>query len=444
MRLRAWHTFATLGTKPWRMGSTNYLIEGVPGAGKTSVCTELQRRGFETIHGDRELAYRGDPKAGVLTFPGCERRSTVLLWVSNRRKSASGFQPEHGPEMTSASFVRRFADPAALFAQANQHLAAGAYGPAETLLGQVLALLPKHPGAGFNLAWLLAKTGRSREASHRLSKLLKTHPDDGNAHALMARLQRRDGHSTRSLYHFRRALALAPHDLSIWLDAIALLGDAGRLDEARVIAEQALSRFADRPEIATQLGLVLLHHGCKPEARAAFEQALRIDPDFALANYNLATIHDDAWNIGVALRLYRHALAHDTKAGLPEINLGDIELRLGEVDAAIASNDTWLRTHPADPGVISNRLMAAQYVPGVTAASLRVLHDALWEGRVAASLTPQVPPHLVTTEPDRPLRVGLVGGDLRAHPGSDPRPAQIVGVGAARSAEARAGRAGTV
>lgn len=49
------------------MGMRNYLIEGVSGTGKTSVCTELQRRGFQAIHGDRELAYQGDPETGMPT-----------------------------------------------------------------------------------------------------------------------------------------------------------------------------------------------------------------------------------------------------------------------------------------------------------------------------------------------------------------------------------------
>lgn len=46
------------------MGIRNYLIEGVSGSGKTSVATELQRRGYHVVHGDRELAYRGDPLTG--------------------------------------------------------------------------------------------------------------------------------------------------------------------------------------------------------------------------------------------------------------------------------------------------------------------------------------------------------------------------------------------
>ena len=46
------------------MGIRNYLVEGVSGTGKTTVCNELIRRGFHAIHGDRELAYQGDPETG--------------------------------------------------------------------------------------------------------------------------------------------------------------------------------------------------------------------------------------------------------------------------------------------------------------------------------------------------------------------------------------------
>jgi dephospho-CoA kinase len=49
------------------MGIKNFLIEGVSGTGKTSVCNELQRRGYHSIHGDRELAYQGDPETGKRT-----------------------------------------------------------------------------------------------------------------------------------------------------------------------------------------------------------------------------------------------------------------------------------------------------------------------------------------------------------------------------------------
>ena len=62
------------------MGKRNYLVDGVSGAGKTAVCTELQRRGYQAIHGDRELAYRGDPETGLPTAP--ETDAPTAIWTS--------------------------------------------------------------------------------------------------------------------------------------------------------------------------------------------------------------------------------------------------------------------------------------------------------------------------------------------------------------------------
>ena len=45
----------------------NFLVEGVSGTGKTSVCHELRRRGFDAINGDTDLAYQGDPQTGEPT-----------------------------------------------------------------------------------------------------------------------------------------------------------------------------------------------------------------------------------------------------------------------------------------------------------------------------------------------------------------------------------------
>jgi adenylate kinase family enzyme len=63
------------------VGVRNYLIEGLSGAGKTAVATELQRRGYQAIHGDRELAYRGDPETGLPIAP--ETDTPTVVWISD-------------------------------------------------------------------------------------------------------------------------------------------------------------------------------------------------------------------------------------------------------------------------------------------------------------------------------------------------------------------------
>jgi hypothetical protein len=62
------------------MGKRNYLVEGVSGAGKTAVATELQRRGYQAIHGDQELVYRGDPETGLPKAP--ETDTLTAVWMS--------------------------------------------------------------------------------------------------------------------------------------------------------------------------------------------------------------------------------------------------------------------------------------------------------------------------------------------------------------------------
>jgi hypothetical protein len=60
------------------LGMRNYLIEGVSDTGKTSVCNELQRRGYHAIHGDRELAYQGDPETGTPTYGLKHEQSAIF------------------------------------------------------------------------------------------------------------------------------------------------------------------------------------------------------------------------------------------------------------------------------------------------------------------------------------------------------------------------------
>lgn len=66
------------------MGVRNYLIEGVSCSGKTTVCDTLHKQGHHAIHGDRELAYQGDPLTGLF----CKRPPDldpqgVAAWMHN-------------------------------------------------------------------------------------------------------------------------------------------------------------------------------------------------------------------------------------------------------------------------------------------------------------------------------------------------------------------------
>lgn len=78
------------------MGIRNYLIEGVSATGKTSVCDELLRRGYRAVHGDRELAYQGDPETGEPTSGRTHEHhiwdvAEVAALVANRDEAVTFF-----------------------------------------------------------------------------------------------------------------------------------------------------------------------------------------------------------------------------------------------------------------------------------------------------------------------------------------------------------------
>jgi hypothetical protein len=76
------------------VGRTNFLVEGASCTGKTTVCKELQRRGYHAINGDTELAYQGDPESGAPTDGHAHehhiwRVETVKAVIANRDESVS-------------------------------------------------------------------------------------------------------------------------------------------------------------------------------------------------------------------------------------------------------------------------------------------------------------------------------------------------------------------
>jgi predicted ATPase len=63
------------------MAKRNYLVEGLSGAGKSSVYEELIRRGYKAISTDRAWAYHADPDTGL---PGGPIHHDNFMWDQQR------------------------------------------------------------------------------------------------------------------------------------------------------------------------------------------------------------------------------------------------------------------------------------------------------------------------------------------------------------------------
>jgi predicted O-linked N-acetylglucosamine transferase (SPINDLY family) len=191
-------------------------------------------------------------------------------------------------------------------------------------------------------------------------------------------------------YHRRGQIGLAleamaaaverdPTDVETLSNQGYLLRTLGRTQEAETVLRRALALNPNDPAVHKNLGLVMFDMGRMAEAEASARTALALAPD------NLA-----AWNtVGVALQ-------HQNR--VPE---------------AIEAYRRLLAHEPDNHGVHSNMLFAMSQLEGVDAGELFLAHRRFGEwldARVDA-----VPAHGNSRDPDRPLRIGFLSGDLRNH-----------------------------
>src|SRR5258708_6532624 len=87
-RDRLWRRPTYVGFRRWRpptsVAKRNYLVEGLSGAGKSSVYEELIRRGYKAISTDRAWAYHADPDTSL---PGGPIRHHTFMWDQQKAVS---------------------------------------------------------------------------------------------------------------------------------------------------------------------------------------------------------------------------------------------------------------------------------------------------------------------------------------------------------------------
>lgn len=167
-----------------------------------------------------------------------------------------------------------------------------------------------------------------------------------------------------------------------WLSGWKMLSDLLMIQkkDARAAAAKALALNDGDAEEHCYYGLVLKAQGDLNAAADAFTQAIRLKPDYAAA-YN---------NLGIVLK------------------------DLGEVEEAIQSFKQALLLNPDYADCFSNLLFCMTHADSVDAAALQQAHTAYAE-LYEAPLKAQWQPHANSRDAARPLRVGFVSADLRAH-----------------------------
>jgi tetratricopeptide (TPR) repeat protein len=164
----------------------------------------------------------------------------------------------------------------------------------------------------------------------------------------------------------------------------AALSRLGRVQDAIGHFEQALRLNPEYAEAHNNLGVALLAQGRRQEAIGHWEQALRINPDLAEAHFNLGLAFVGQDRLHEAITCYEQALRIKPDYAEAHFNLGSALVRLGRQREAIEHWEQALRIKPD--------FVEAHYNLGVALEQAGRRQDAIQHYQQALRIEPDLVP----------------------------------------------------
>lgn len=247
-----------------------------------------------------------------------------------------------------------------------------------------LALRPGHAGASKNLADAYLATGEKEKAIGCLELVFQIEPENASVGTLLA----------------------------------ALLRDLGQNEMSEAVCRRALGLNPTHAGLLLELGMTLMRFQRYEESIACFEEVLNKDANNIGALHNLGASYHLLKKFDNAEMAYSHAL-RIAPENVPILsNYGVLLAEMGRADAAIEVFDRILSLSP-DPQVVaealSNKLFSLNYCKAPSVEEQILLEARRYGAHVSKMATPYSA-WKVAPVADRPLRVGLLSGDLRRHP----------------------------
>ena len=201
--------------------------------------------------------------------------------------------------------------------------------------------------------------------------------------------------------------------------ALLKLVERGRFAEALELARDISERIPSSGLAWKILGALLWAEGSTPQSLTAMETALRLRPRDAELHTNFGAVLIKAERLEEAEATLRHALELDDQVPEPHLLLGNLlQLRGRYAEAQQSVRTAIARRSDArsdDKLMYSSLLFMLSHDPACSPDALFAEHckvGALFESQLR---TPPRRRHANDMNPDRPLRIGLVSGDLCNH-----------------------------
>ena len=182
----------------------------------------------------------------------------------------------------------------------------------------------------------LVARGQSARATTLVQQYVSANPNNGNGHQILGTLYFGDKNYSAAQTEFERAIQLDPKNVQAYLRLGKVFEATGQLDTAIAQYQKALDLQPKHAPLATMVGNLYLQKDDLVNARKFYQQSLAADPNFAIANANMAWVDaQEGKNLDVAL-----GMAQKAKSLMPDVpsitdTLGWVMYKRGNYESAV-------------------------------------------------------------------------------------------------------------
>jgi Flp pilus assembly protein TadD len=216
------------------------------------------------------------------------------------------------------------------------------------IAGTLLLAIYAHLATERTLAW------RSTESIWK--SVLEVYPEDGRAHANLARFYQSVGKENESILHFQKAIELKGDKIPVLLADLAYLHiERSRDEDARNLLEHARNEDPNDPRVLNIEGVYLWRRGNIAAAETKLREALARPPGLSAAEQrakimnNLGLVLAAKKDFSGAIDMYHQALDLQPGVSSTLYNLGLVYLNSSRLEDAI---ETFNKVIAIDPNLV--------------------------------------------------------------------------------------------